>query len=195
MVNNIGFNNVFYVLIYRLIINSGLLKYIYPNKNTFIDGYVFNDTLSELIMVSDYEKKRIIKLANKNLEGFFHLFSFHQFDYSEFPNWFLNPFNNKIFVGKNSHWTELYDFNKNFGDIKILWELSRFNWLGNLACAYKITHDKKYKIRMDALISDWSKNNPYLSGPNWKCGQEASLRLINLIVSNQIINPKKLPKI
>ena len=47
---------------------------------------------------------------------------------------------------------------------------------------------------MDALISDWSKNNPYLSGPNWKCGQEASLRLINLIVLIKLLIQKKLQK-
>ena len=41
-----------------------------------MDMFFFNDTLSELIMVSDYEKKRIIKLANKNLEGFSSIFHF-----------------------------------------------------------------------------------------------------------------------
>ena len=35
------------------------------------------------------------------------------------------------------------------------------------------------------------RENHLNSGPNWKCGQEASIRAINIFLANEIISPNK----
>ena len=101
----------------------------------------------------------------------------------------LNPFNMKTFKGFQKHWSKLNDFNSDIGDIKNFWEISRFNWIGTLIQAYVTTLDEKYLERINLWISDWLKENPPNTGPNWKCGQEASIRILNLILAQEILNP------
>ena len=49
-----------------------------------------------------------------------------------------------------------------------------------------------YLNTMNKLIKDWMIKNQFNLGPNWKCGQEASIRVINLIVSYEIIGGNKI---
>ena len=109
------------------------------------------------------------------------------------PNWFMNPFKKNItFLNFDLLWTNLDDFNNSFGDIKNVWEISRFNWLGTLAIAYSISRKQKYLETINHLVSDWVAKNPENRGPNWKCGQEAAIRSINLILANEIIENHKI---
>ncbi len=50
--------------------------------------------------------------------------------------------------------------------------------------------------QLELWLRDWVLKNPVNSGTNWKCGQEASLRCLNLLVAAQLIdncfaNPRK----
>ncbi|WP_256575159.1 heparinase II/III-family protein [Pseudomonas sp. PA27(2017)] len=76
-------------------------------------------------------------------------------------------------------WWHIPDFDPKVGDIKLLWELSRFDWV--LAFAQRGRQgDSAAMVRLNTWLQDWSQANaPYL-GPNWKCGQEASLRVLHL---------------
>ena len=64
-------------------------------------------------------------------------------------------------------------------DIKIPWELSRFQhviWLGQ---AYWFTGDEKYTDEFISQILDWVENNPYPYGVNWSSTMEVSIRVVN----------------
>ena len=102
------------------------------------------------------------------------------------PNWFKNPYSGEI-LKNNFHWVETEEFNLNTGDIKILWEVSRFYWLNDFAIAFKLTGDVKYITAMNDWVSDWIKQNPYNQGVNWRCGQEAAIRVINIFLSLTIL--------
>lgn len=78
------------------------------------------------------------------------------------------------------------DFNKGW-DIKMVWELSRFNYLIPLALAYYRTGEEKYLNKWQELILDWIKNNPVYYGPNWLNAMEAAIRVCNWIFSWEII--------
>ena len=81
-----------------------------------------------------------------------------------------------------SPWWKISDFNNGVGDIKTLWEVSRFDWLlkmGRLVAQGDVTKLEN----MNQWISDWTLNNPPYYGPNWKCAQEASIRLINIALA------------
>ncbi|MCP4589552.1 MAG: hypothetical protein GY842_02285, partial [bacterium] len=67
-------------------------------------------------------------------------------------------------------------FSASMGDIKDVWESSRFAcafWLGR---AYALTSDEKYAEAFWSHIESWCAQNPPNRGPNWKCGQETALR-------------------
>ena len=41
---------------------------------------------------------------------------------------------------------------------------------------------------MNDWLNDWIEKNPYNIGVNWRCGQEVSLRIINILLSLIILN-------
>lgn len=73
-------------------------------------------------------------------------------------------------------------------DIKIPWELSRFNHLFVLSMAYdnakKHSHNEyadRYAKAFQRQVSHWLRQNPYLLGVNWLCPMDVGIRAINLI--------------
>ena len=45
---------------------------------------------------------------------------YHKVNLGNKPNWFLNPFNNKVVKNNNDHWTRINDFNFKIGDIAFI---------------------------------------------------------------------------
>jgi asparagine synthase (glutamine-hydrolysing) len=91
------------------------------------------------------------------------------------PNWHCNPLTGQS-VPADRHWTQISDFDT--GDIKYIWEASRFSIVYTLVRAFAATHDPKYALAFWELVENWAKHNPPQRGPNWKCGQEASFRVM-----------------
>jgi hypothetical protein len=83
------------------------------------------------------------------------------------------------------HWTEISD--AGVGDIKGVWELSRFPWAFALARAYARAHDKRYADAFWQLFDDWCLRNPPNLGPNWMCGQEATFRLMAVVFAVEVM--------
>lgn len=77
-------------------------------------------------------------------------------------------------------WFEIPDFRPDQGDMRTLWEASRCAWAIDLARA------RAHGIDCDAggifwrLLESWLDACPPFVGVQWKCGQEASTRLIAL---------------
>jgi len=105
---------------------------------------------------------------------------------SEIPDWHANPFKPDSRGNSDKPWWLIPDFDEAVGDIKTVWEASRFDWL--LAMAQRAAKgDAAELTRMNNWLQDWARHNrPYL-GINWKCGQEASIRVLHLILATQII--------
>ncbi len=77
-------------------------------------------------------------------------------------------------------WWRIGDFAA--GDIKRVWELSRFDW--TMAFAQQARAGEPEALnRLNAWIADWARANPPYRGPNWKCAQEASIRLLHLSIT------------
>jgi len=68
-------------------------------------------------------------------------------------------------------------------DIKVPWELSRFQYLYVLGKAYEYTNDQIYVETFQRYVTDWLDKNSYLCGINWLCPMEVSIRAINWIVA------------
>jgi hypothetical protein len=71
-------------------------------------------------------------------------------------------------------------------DIKIPWELSRFQHLPVLGRAYQLSGDGKYSKVFIDHVSDWLNHNSYLLGTNWVCAMEIGVRAINWIISFEL---------
>ncbi len=85
--------------------------------------------------------------------------------------------------------------NINFGsiegvDIKVPWELSRFQHLNILGEAYLFTKDRRYSEEFSDQISDWIANNPVAFGVNWKCAMDAAIRAANWLVGIEYFSEK-----
>jgi len=66
------------------------------------------------------------------------------------------------------------------GDIKLLWELSRFGWVYPMVRAYRATGNRAYAEACWDLILSWRQANKPNAGAHWVSAQEVALRLMAL---------------
>lgn len=109
------------------------------------------------------------------------------------PDWHSNPLTGKRVVAPEREWWRIPDFDPAVGDIKLIWETSRFDWVLPLAQRVRMG-DVAAHERLERWLVDWSQRNPPYRGPNWKCGQEASIRVMHLamaaVVLGQVDSPE-----
>lgn len=109
------------------------------------------------------------------------------------PEWFKNYRTGASLNRPGRPWWAIRDFDAEVGDIKGVWELSRLGWV--LAAAqHAAIGDAKALDRLNEWLSDWSVRNPPYWGPNWKCGQEASIRVVSLLAAAVILDQTARPE-
>lgn len=94
-------------------------------------------------------------------------------------DWITNPENGFKYDITN-HWTEIADFSTRAGDIKYVWEKSRFTYLYTII-RYDYHFGEDHSAFVFDEIIDWINKNPVNRGPNYRCSQEISLRILNWI--------------
>jgi asparagine synthase (glutamine-hydrolysing) len=92
------------------------------------------------------------------------------------PDWQRNPVSGAVAAG--GHWSRVDEFQP--GDVKLWWETSRFGWVFVLGRAYTRTRDDRYAEGFWRLVDSWLEQNPPQWGIHWKCGQEATFRVMAL---------------
>ncbi len=102
------------------------------------------------------------------------------------PDWLTNPLNGERFPTPQSSWWLIPDFDARVGDIKLIWELSRMDWAPSLA-KQATDGDEAAFTRLNSWLQSWCDANLPYQGPNWKCGQEASLRIINVAIAAAVL--------
>lgn len=117
----------------------------------------------------------VITRAENILSGHFLLFSHHSVRTQVPPHWHQNPFTGQE-INADQHWSRVSDFGH--GDIKLVWELSRFSFVYDLVRAYWRSGNELYPEFFWQMLEDWHKHNPPQQGPQWKCGQETSFRVM-----------------
>lgn len=108
------------------------------------------------------------------------------------PDWMVNFCTGNRFDSPSRDWWQISDFTDDSGDIKLIWELSRMDWALSLAQAAR-DGDVNAREKLNSWLSDWCNKNPPYKGPNWKCGQEASIRVIHLAVAAMLLGQDKAP--
>jgi ribosomal protein S18 acetylase RimI-like enzyme len=93
--------------------------------------------------------------------------------------WLRNPFTGES-ADARRHWCDRDEFEAEQGDIRVLWEASRFGWAHVLVRAYAARKDERYARAFWNLVDSWRESNPLNRGPHWQCGQETGLRAMAL---------------
>ncbi len=118
-------------------------------------------------------KARFDKIQRGNFRFFFH----QELDLGENYDWITHPLTKKVFSNQ-IHWSEIPDFDPELGDIKYVWEKSRFTYLHDVI-RYDQSFGEDHSEWVKNEIESWIDSNPINCGPNWRCSQEISLRIFN----------------
>ncbi|PLY05599.1 MAG: hypothetical protein C0625_12255 [Arcobacter sp.] len=194
--------------VYQYVSNMGYTWFLFRLKYELLKRISYFDRVNssilkklELTSINEFKYHKIY-LVNENYKADFSfkekadnaslgkIFSFsHEYlDYSDgnILNWHINPIS-KVESNRNLSWNNLPDFGE-YGDIKLIWEASRFPQVYFFINAYSISHEEKYAKECISQIISWIKNNPYPKGVNYKCGQEISFRIFSWIVALDYFN-------
>ena len=117
----------------------------------------------------------VVPAAKEIRNGRFHFFEEQTRESGFPPNWHWNYITEEE-APRKQHWSRIGDFG--CGDIKLIWELSRFSFVYRLVRAWWRTGDANHAETFWRLVESWRENNPPNLGVNWKCGQEASFRVM-----------------
>lgn len=79
----------------------------------------------------------------------------------------------------------------NDADVKIPWELSRFQHIFTLGKAYWITENEKYAVEFKEEIEDWIEKNPIEVSVNWACTMDVAIRAVNWIIGYYFLKTSK----
>jgi hypothetical protein len=169
----LGLANLLRVFNYKCRLKSGLIRRSMPIAESIV-GPFFSSTAMGL----DGEKQQA--LPNHSMPGPCLLFGWYELDLTEPPKWHQSVLNQQTLNDQCNHWTEIGDFDSGVGDIKGVWEVSRFSWVLNFMQAYIASGDSLWLDKLNHWLTDWSQHNPANQGANWKCAQEASIRVMHL---------------
>lgn len=114
------------------------------------------------------------------------LFGWYPVDLATVPDWHADPFDPTNRQDTDVDWVAALR-RIGDGDVKRYWELSRFYWLPQFALAAR-DGDVDAASRIETWLRDWITANPPYRGINWACGQEASIRLMNLALAALLLD-------
>lgn len=165
----------------------GLLKHKYPVNPTpkqFISLADWKQLNQKFFFQSketlSFPKDRNSNLqeeALKILDGTLKFFSAQEYHLGKDYDWLTNP-DTGFKYSNTTHWLYINDYSKQAGDIKYVWEKSRFTYL-NTIIRYDYHFDTDQAEFVFSEIESWIKANLVNQGPNYKCSQETSLRVFN----------------
>lgn len=164
-------------------------------KNKLILNRVTQKSVEKLSKSTEFSK---LKICNQVFDGSIErvfladhagngkLFCFgHEFlEYCENGRpycWNMNPVT-KVKASVNVPWNRLPDFG-DYGDIKLIWESSRFPQVYYFINAFSVTKEQQYAETCIDILDDWCRQNVFPNGPNYKCGQEITFRLFSWFVA------------
>ncbi|WP_419870102.1 heparinase II/III domain-containing protein [Chryseobacterium sp. CT-SW4] len=185
--NNMGIRYINYCIGHEVEKKLGILKRKHPTvlplknyisleewrnlKNLFL--IEARENLSFPKNNSDILKKK----GERILRGELLFFNANWINIGRDYDWITNPSNGYQY-DITKHWSEIPDMSEEAGDIKFVWEKSRFSYLLTLI-RYDYSFDQDLSEYVFSEIESWIAANPINKGPNWRCSQEISLRMFN----------------
>jgi hypothetical protein len=99
-------------------------------------------------------------------------------------NWLRDPLSN--YEWPLSYHADIIFSRRDGSDVRVLWELNRFNHILSLARAYAVTADERLSQDFFQQLAGWRRQNPVGRGANWACAMEVALRAMNLLAAFEV---------
>jgi hypothetical protein len=194
-----GLNYVLFRIWFFLQKKTGLLIKRFPANPPFFNAITLEEWKKSIFFVKSKEeltipKNKVETLRNEAesiLKGDYLFFSSKKFTLGVDYDWVSNPDTGfKYDISK--HWSEINDYSSESGDIKYVWEKSRFSFLNTIIrYDYHFVNDQSEFVFNE--IENWIDKNPINMGPNYVCSQEMTIRCFNWIFAlNYYKNSKNL---
>lgn len=187
LISNMGMKYVFFRIIYLVKTKLGWQKKVFPTNPEFkkhISLKDWRDFLPSFFFFGkeiNGLKKNPTEELKTNFEdlkkGIFTFFNKTKINLGTDYDWITNPSTNYKH-NINKHWSEINDLSAEAGDIKYVWEKARFSFLYDVI-RYDYHFDDDQSQFVFQQIEDFINRNPINQGPNYKCSQEISLRVLN----------------
>lgn len=179
----LGASSLFDVLVYRVGLKSGLHPVLRINPAELPAGDFFAPPASKKAGFSATEIWQDRPWAFGRPAGPFS---------DAPPDWHANILTGARVPNPSAPWQKIATFSEQIGDIKTVWEASRFDWVIAFAQASGCGDDAAL-TKLNSWLANWASQNPAYYGPNWVCGQEASLRVAHLalaaVILGQVFEP------
>ena len=184
-----GWRYVSFRVPYELKRKTGRLKKDYPTMLSLRDDisldvwrrdaspFFFHDRGT--VKVRKMRNNRLNEDVSRLMKGEILFFSAQWLQLGKDYDWVTNPLTGYRYDSQ-AHWTAINDMDPNAGDIKFVWEKSRFSYLYTVI-RNDFHNDEDHSEFVFNEMIDWIEKNPLNCGPNYKCSQETSIRLLNWI--------------
>ncbi len=184
---NMGLKYIFFRVFYIIKIKTGWFRFQFPSNpvnKKFISLSMWKKEIPPFFFYgkkinglkrnpTSFLKNNINDIENNILIFFNH----NKISLGKNYDWVTNPINGYRYDIKN-HWTQIDDLSNDAGDIKYVWEKARFSFIYDIIrFDYHFNIDKSKYVFNEIL--DFIDKNPINHGPNYKCSQEISLRVLN----------------
>ncbi len=117
------------------------------------------------------------KKAMDILSGKIRMFNSFDHNFLKEEDWITHP-ETGFRYDNRKHWTKIPDMSPEAGDIKYVWEKSRFSYLHTIL-RYDHHFGQDHAEWVFSEMESWIRMNPINCGPNYRCSQEISLRVFN----------------
>ncbi|MGJ8684768.1 MAG: alginate lyase family protein [Nonlabens sp.] len=186
-IKNMGWRYVGFRIWHLFQVKTGLFIKKFPAApahKSFITLQEWKDAKIPFLIASR-EDIKLDKNLNVDLEARFResvnnnitFFNSQQFQLDRETQWSVNP-TNGFQYDNSKHWSQIADLSKEAGDIKFIWEKARFSYIYDIL-RYDYHSGQDQSVYILGEIEDFIDKNPINLGPQYKCSQEISLRILN----------------
>ena len=143
-----------------------------------------SDDLNEL---DDNYKIEVVRhcdllLANKLTPGFE-----YEIDLTMKDFWRLDPLTKVVYPLSVDHSFFSSNLGQHKGDVRLLWEINRMQFLVLLAQGYVLTENKAYSEKVYEIVETWVEQNPTDKGVNWLDAQDVGIRMVSMLLCRSIL--------
>ena len=187
LVQNMGARYVGFRVMHELKKRTGTFQRKFPQKPPFQQFITLEEWKKQPVNFF-FEGKQQVKKEEATFaalqkefrelkEGTLSFFSSTKYPLGKKYDWLSNP-DTGYRYDSTTHWSQVNDYSMEAGDIKYVWEKSRFSFLYTII-RYDAHTGNDHAEWVWNEIRSWIVANPINCGPNYKCSQEISLRVLN----------------
>ncbi|OGC02324.1 MAG: hypothetical protein A3G35_17575 [candidate division NC10 bacterium RIFCSPLOWO2_12_FULL_66_18] len=153
----------------------------------FFEGAVSDQTPALIVEHVPGARDQAVAAAELLCQKRFDLLGYRGLFFGDPVDWHLDPVSGRR--APLVHWSRVNPLDQSaVGDSKVIWELSRHQWMVCLAQAYHLTGDQRYVEGFSGYLRQWMRANPPGMGINWASSLEVALRLISWCWSLHLFN-------